>query len=297
MPEFNNMTLIAAANLLGCTNSHSDLDLLELEWGIQDMCRTSSKSARVADLARIAIESTTEVLTVDGQQHISKALVTKAIASSPPANNRANKKVREYWDKQWAKLIAGLKMDGFEAISTSTPTGEDDIFGEPRHVVTLELRRMLPDDAPELDFREAESEIDMLLDRHGFLIAKGHLDQAISNFTQGKWSSTNAMIRDYYQELLDKIAEYFGCEPHLSDDAKRQYLASAKSGPFLFHEYNEWENDRGKPSFVLGLWARLHPHGSHPGLSEEEDCAFRIQIILITTRIFLRRFDKRVSNP
>lgn len=104
------------------------------------------------------------------------------------------------------------------------------------------------------------------------------------------------MIRDFYQELLDKIAEYFGCDPKVSDDAKRQYLADTKSGPFLLHEYNEWENDRGKPAYVLGLWARLHPHGSHPGLSDEEDCAFRFQIILITARIFLRRFDKRVRG-
>ena len=154
---------------------------------------------------------------------------------------------------------------------------------------------MHPEISPELDFREAESEIEVLLGRHGFQIAKGHLSQAVANFSQGNWSSANAMIRDFYQELLDKIAEHFGCDPSFSDDAKRQYLASDQSGPFLYHEYNEWENERGRPSYVLGLWARLHPHGSHPGLSDEEDCAFRFQIILITTRLFLRRFNKRVS--
>jgi len=65
----------------------------------------------------------------------------------------------------------------------------------------------------------------------------------------------------------------------------------------FYTQYNEWENDRGKPAFVLGLWARLHPQGSHPGLSEEDDCTFRLQVTLITARLFLRRLDQRISAP
>ncbi|WP_306259546.1 hypothetical protein [Pararhizobium sp. IMCC21322] len=287
MPEFNNMTLVAAAEMLGYSNSQSDLDLLELEWGIQGKCRSSSKSARLADLARLAIEENVDVPTINGRLPLANAILKISIESSIDLRKRGA--------QTWVKLVAGLRMDGYEVVETPTLTGGEDIFGEPERVFVSELRRMHPEIAPELNFREAESEIEGLLDRHGFQIAKGHLSQAVANFTQGNWSSANAMIRDFYQELLDKIAEYFGCDSYVSDDAKRQYLATDQSGPFLYNEYNEWENDRGRPSYVLGLWARLHPHGSHPGLSDEEDCAFRFQIILITTRLFLRRFDKRVS--
>jgi len=48
---------------------------------------------------------------------------------------------------------------------------------------------------------------------------------------------------------------------------------------------------------VQGLMNRMHPHGGHAGLSEEEDATFRLQVTLITARLFLRRLDQRVSAP
>ena len=286
MSDFNRMTIVAAAEVISEYKTHNDMDVLEVQWGISGRCDASSKSGRAAKLAQIAIENSLTVMSENGLVTLARALVATAI-QAPPITKKA---------AHWNKFVAGLRMDGFEIIEERKTSESDESWGSPVTSTVLVLRRMLPQDLPELDFREAESEIEVLLDRHGFLVAKGHLAQAVANFSQGHWSSANAMIRDFYQELLDKIAEHFDCDPSVSDDAKRQYLASDKSGPFLYKEYNEWENDRGKPSYVLGLWARLHPHGSHPGLSDEEDCAFRFQIILITTRLFLRRFDKRV-NP
>jgi hypothetical protein len=284
MSEFNNMTIVAAAEIISEFNSHSDMEVLEVQWGITEKCNSSSKSARVASWAKIATTESIEVMIETGRVTLGRALVETALKAPENQQDTA----------AWKKFIAGLRFDGFEITEKETDH-ESDWGIETRK--TVKLVRMIPSDIPDLDFREAESEIEALLGKNGFQTAKGHLTQAISNFSQGNWSSANAMIRDFYQELLDKIAEKLGCDPSKSDDAKRQYLAGEGSGPFLFHEYNEWENDRGKPSFVLGLWARLHPHGSHPGLSDEEDCAFRFQIILITTRLFLRRFDKRMSTP
>ena len=293
MIDFNSMTLMAAGEMIAEMSTQAAFSSLILGWGVEEFCGSGSVASKANDLVRFAKSSMgrRSVPTVNGNCDLSRAMIEYAIAASE-LDRRSKPDV-------WLRLVAGLKMDGFELVveEVPDPMGRTSIFDDtPRLISRTVLRRMLPEDVPETDFREATSEIEALLGRHGFGVAKGHLDQAVQNFSQGNWSSANAMIRDFYQELLDKIAEYFGCDPKVGDDAKRQYLADAKSGPFLFHEYNEWENDRGKPAYVLGLWARLHPHGSHPGLSDEEDCAFRFQIILITARVFLRRFDKRVKR-
>ncbi|WP_417599320.1 hypothetical protein [Pararhodobacter oceanensis] len=293
MSDFNSMTLMAAGEMIAEMSTQAAFSSLVLGWDVDEFCGSGSVSSKANSLVKFAKSNIgrRSVPTVNGKCDLSRAMIEHAITASDRDKNNKH--------DVWARLVAGLKMDGFEILEEMVPDpiGTPSIFDDgPRMVAKPTLRRMLPEDVPETDFREATSEVETLLDRHGFRVAEGHLTQAIRNFSQGNWSSANAMIRDYYQELLDKIAEHFGCDPKVSDDAKRHYLADQRSGPFLFHEYNEWENDRGKPAYVLGLWARLHPHGSHPGLSDEEDCAFRFQIILITSRIFLRRFDRRVSR-
>lgn len=292
MTEFNSMTLMAAGEVIAEMSTQAAFSSLLLSWDVDEFCGSGSVDSKVNDLVRLAKSSMgrRSVLTINGHCELRRAIIEHAITASKQAkHNRAD---------AWERLVAGLKMDGFEVSEEKFPdsSGRQSIFEDgPAMVSKPILRRMLPQSVPGMDLREAEDEITSLLKKHSLSTALGHLQQATATFQSGHWSSANAMIRDFYQELLDKIAEKLGCDPRVSDDQKRQYLASADSGPFLYHEYNEWENDRGKPAYVLGLWARLHPHGSHPGLSDEDDCAFRFQIILITTRVFLRRFDKRVS--
>jgi len=286
MSAFNRMTAVAAAEVVSEFKSHSDMEVLEVQWGISGRCAGSSKSARVADLARIAAEEQIEVMTIHGLVPIDRALVETAILAPPHAKTSF----------AWKKLIAGLRFDGFEVVEEQTVTEPDHPWGQSTSETKVQLVRMLPSDIPELDFREAESEVEQLLNRHSFATATGHLKQAMNAFQRGDWAASNSQLRTFYQDLLDKIAENLGCDTSNTDDAKRQYLADIKSGPFLIHEYNEWENDRGRPAFILGLWARLHTHGSHPGLSDEGDAAFRLQITLITARLLMRRFDERKKS-
>ena len=56
MSEFNRMTIVAAAEVIADFNSHSDMEVLEVQWGITGQCNGSSKAARVASLANIAIQ-------------------------------------------------------------------------------------------------------------------------------------------------------------------------------------------------------------------------------------------------
>lgn len=283
MSDFNRMTLVAAAEVIAEFNSHDAMDVLELQWGISDRCGGSSKSGRIASLASVAIADDTEVFTENGRMAISRALVETAIKAPPIALKKDS----------WKKFIAGLRFDGFEVVEEHSEIEPDVPWGRSTTETKARLVRMLPSDMPELDFREAGNEVELLLERHGFSVALGHLQIAMSAFGKGEWAGSNSQLRTFYQDLLDKIAENLGCDPSKNDNEKRDYLAHVNSGPFFIHEYNEWENDRGRPAFILGLWARLHPHGSHPGLSDEDDAAFRLQITLITARLLLRRFDQR----
>ena len=285
MSEFNRMTVVAAAEVVSGFQSHSDMEVLEVQWGIFGRCRLSSKSARVADLARIACDEDMEVLTESGRVRLSYALVEVAI--SAPEHVRS--------DIAWKKLIAGLRFDGFEVCVTQAEVDSYDFWRSGQADTTAELVRMLPSDVPDLDLREAESEVTLLLNRHCFTVARGHLAQAVSAFGRGEWSSANGELRNFYESYLNEIAAGLGYTGSSDSRAKREYLGSLQP-PFLLTDYNEWNPNNQKPQYVQGLMSRMHPHGGHPGLSEEEDATFRLQISLVSARLFLRRYDQRVRS-
>jgi hypothetical protein len=67
---------------------------------------------------------------------------------------------------------------------------------------------------------------------------------------------------------------------------RRALLADSSVG-FLAADRNEWTAD-GK-NYINGLFKMLHTEGSHPGLSDEDHSTFRLHIVLVTARTFLRR--------
>jgi hypothetical protein len=283
MSGFNRMTVVAAAEVLASFNSHDDMEVFEVQWGIDQWCKSSSKSGRAASWAKIALDRGPEVITENGPVTLSRALIETAIKAPPTCRS----------GETWSKFVAGLRFDGFEPF-------EQDVEEEPtclcKHSVktkALTLKRMLPKEIPEIDFREAENEVVGLLDRFRFTIAKGHLDNALSAFQRGEWSSANGELRNFYEEYLNSIALGFGYRGQDDSKLKRDYLGKDVQPPFLIPDYNEWNENNQKPQYVQGLMSRMHPHGGHPGLSEEEDATFRLQITLITARLFLRRYDRR----
>lgn len=218
MTTFNPMTVVAAADVIASFHSHQEMEILDAQWALGGRTAHTSKSGRVALLARLAINENPDVLTLGGKASLARAIVEIAIGA-PPNPRRID---------SWNKLVAGLRFDGFELVDIRPKAAN-------HTELRYELRKMLPENVPETDFRKAASEVEALLDRHGLGVANGHLAQAIHNYSQGNWSAANAMIRDFYQEMLDKFAEYLGCDPNLSDDKKRQYLSEEKSGPFFLH--------------------------------------------------------------
>ena len=275
MSDFSPITVVAAAEVIECSHSHQGMETLDIEWGLDGRTTHASKSGRVALMSRIATSEDRDVYTEHGKVPLARAMVEKALTA--PTNCTAT--------EGWRKLVAGLRFDGFEIVEQSH---QSDYTAEARY----KLRRMLPADIPELDFREAESEIDTLLNQNGFSTASGHLKQATSAFARGEWASANAQMRSFFEGLLNEIAERLGCDVAKKSKEKRDFLGKIDP-PFLLAQYNEWNANHQKPQYVQGLMNRMHPHGGHPGLSEEEDATFRLQITLISARLFLRRYNLR----
>lgn len=174
---------------------------------------------------------------------------------------------------EFDRLLRALSQDGFV-------------------VTDGELRPELPGD---VGLPTAESELERLLGRHGLTTAKGHLDQALKNHAAGNWASANSQIRSFIESLFDDLAVKLDntAARKKSGHDRRTHLANL-SPPLLDRALNEWNDNGG--GYINGLMNRLHPQGSHPGLSDEEDCTFRLHIVLLSARFFLARFDRALTE-
>jgi hypothetical protein len=132
--------------------------------------------------------------------------------------------------------------------------------------------------------------VHVLLTRYGLQTPKGHLDQGISAHSEGNWAAANAQFRTFLESFFDDIATLIDPQAQgtRNGETRRQLLANLPT-PFLSRNLNEWSDD-GK-NFVNGTFKRLHPQGAHPGLSDEEDSTFRLHLVLLVARLFLRRLD------
>ncbi|MCK4240747.1 MAG: hypothetical protein KAX30_03930 [Candidatus Atribacteria bacterium] len=175
-------------------------------------------------------------------------------------------------DERLPKLINSLKRDGYV-------------------ITNGRLKTMLPED---IQLVEKENELNSLLDKFGFTTAKGHLEQAISAHTRSDWASANAQLRTFTESLFNSIAEKLANNKTTLPQPghqRREFLAKLNP-PFLLSTLNEWEIS-GKGGFLQGLWRRLNPQGSHPGLSDEEDSTFRLHLVILTASHYIRRLDNR----
>jgi len=162
------------------------------------------------------------------------------------------------------ELVHSLDRDGFEVTSEG-------------------VRRKLPDILPIV---EQENQLVFLLDKHGFDIAKGHYEQAVAAHARGEWAAANAQLRTFVEGFFDKTQSII-CPGQYGSSNERK-IALAKAG-FFIKEYNEYIcNGTG---FVEGFWKRLHPEGSHPGLSEQRDSTFRLHLVILVIHYLLMRIE------
>ncbi|WP_071145744.1 hypothetical protein [Bacteroides ihuae] len=157
------------------------------------------------------------------------------------------------------------------------------------------LTSLLPSELIEMD---TENELFRLLDHYEFSTTKGHLEQAIQNHSTGNWAGANSQFRPFMESLLMEISRKLLPEMTCNNYGEAVILLSAPNllNPvFLSPDLNEVPSpgSKGDKTFVSGLWKRLHPQGSHPGLSDEEDSTFRYHTLIVFARYLLKRLEDR----
>ncbi|WP_202800236.1 hypothetical protein [Pontibacter sp. BAB1700] len=142
-----------------------------------------------------------------------------------------------------------------------------------------------------------ENELVRMLTKFNFNTAKGHLEQAIENHSIGNWAGANGQFRTYMESLLIEISNKLIPSRTCTNigDAINWLSNPAILSPVLLHKnLNEVPETGLNFPYVNGLWKRLHPTGSHPGLSDEEDSTFRYHTLIVFTRYLLSRIESRV---
>jgi hypothetical protein len=277
MPEatrslYSRRAVIAAIDVLEVKLTQAEIDSLFTDFGPEvygQLPGTGSKKSRMVELKRYIDRNLLKQVD-DGI--LENVIVERAIRFLPTTEPEYDLLSSPPSQPEFDRLRRALSQDGF--------------------VMTAgELRRELPAD---VGLPKAEAELVRLLDRHGFTTAKGHLDQAFKNHAAGNWASANSQIRSFIESLFDDLAVKLdnAAAGKKTGQGRRNHLANL-SPPFFDRELNEW-GDNGV-GFINGLMARLHPQGSHPGLSDEEDSTFRLHIVLLTARFFLVRFDRATN--
>lgn len=153
------------------------------------------------------------------------------------------------------------------------------------------IKKLLPN---EIEEAKTESELFVAINKYNFQVSKGHLNQAILNHSQGNWASANSQFRTFIESLLTEINNFLLPDNQTVTAAQAiKTLAETANPPFLSKYLNEYPSGKDSDSFVYGLWARLHPNGSHPGLSDEDDSSFRYHISIVFANYLMRRLKER----
>lgn len=268
MSEFSRATITEAISYLD-ELSHAEMDRLLLKYGLEEVAPASlgSKTVRLNALIRHLIEHPEE------QGPLRSSMVFELIEEVIRILDRhcSAIMITPYPEE----LTNTLRQDGY--------TIEDG-----------KLRSTLPEN---IQLPEQANQLDSLLTKYGFTTAKGHLEQARNAHTRGEWASANAQLRSFMESLFDSITEKLagGTTSLPSASYQRREFLARTNPPFLLVSLNEWEIG-GRGGFLQGLWNRLHPQGSHPGLSDEEDSTFRLHIVLLAATHYLKRLDERIGN-
>ncbi|WP_157755675.1 hypothetical protein [Neomegalonema perideroedes] len=203
-----------------------------------------------------------------GDKKISDLLIEYAIS-----------RCEEYED--WSKVERYLNIDGYSLIREK----KEGLF-KPKFIVTG-YTASLPSFA---QIAQSASELEELLSKNNFITTMRHLESARKNIVQEQWEAANSQCRTFLESLTDEIANKLypdEAATRKSGLAKRQLLADKG---FLSREKHEFGDGNGQ-TFLPGLVKLLHTDGSHPGVSTHEDAIFRLQLVVVTASLFLKRLE------
>lgn len=267
--HFSRQTMLAAAVLLERLTS-AKFDQMVLRLGMNHLVTQgdslSVPKKGVVLSTQVLLQPQILIQAKDGTVTLGEALVREAVAVMQ--ESRAD-------EPEQGQFRRCLARDGFVVSWEKGDCGA----GSPPW-----LRRSMPES---IDMPTNDDEVHRLLSHFGYRVALGHLDQGIDAHARGDWASANAQFRTFLEKLVDDLASHtFPTENSALDNLNNRLQLLGSKG-FLSQSRGEWLPD-GK-SYIGGLFKMLHSEGSHPGLSDEDHCTFRLHLILVTARTFLRR--------
>jgi hypothetical protein len=275
MAQFSRRTILATTDLLG-GSGNAGITRFLLEHGLEGAGGGYSIRDRTNGIAKHLIDNP-EATNDNGEN------ITDAIVASIVGDAIARCRTAELLDEDEHTVGYRFEIDEFRLQYSALERAlARDGFAVDRGGV---LRKTLPE---ALDLPKADDEVHVLLDQYGFRVSKTHLDQGIAAHSRGEWEATNGQFRPFIEGLFDEIAAHFaqGAPLPETDDKRRRWLAN-RNPPFFYAALNEW-NSQGT-GFMQAFFRRLHPAGPHPGISDEEDCTFRLHLVLLVARVVLRR--------
>lgn len=271
-PSIGQGAIVTACNILEGIATNAELESVLIEYGLSDSVPgRGTISKTLLALKEFAANNRDHPVQTDyGEKPISVLLVEEAI-------RRFGRSVGG--STMWEKLERYLNLDGFALLKDRDDWGDETVTG---------LTVAMPQFA---ELPETSSEVDILLSRNGFAVAERHLSSAKENIAQADWEAANGQCRAFLEALTDAIADaLYPSEAKLRSGglAMRQLLAEKE---FLSREKHEF-GDGNKQAFLPGLAKLLHPDGAHPGISNQPDAMFRLQLVVITARWLLKRFER-----
>ncbi|MDD9309812.1 hypothetical protein PUS82_00505 [Cytobacillus firmus] len=261
---FSNATIVDLMNLLKDMNTNTTLEAFSLRYGLDEILVGNSKDKKVMNLARYLIDNpkTPGLLSDNLLLEIAEKIISEATSGYFYYEEETN----EF--RNYPELRRLLLKDGF-------------VIEESKLIRTFET---------DIDFQTNETLLERLLNKHNLTTAKGHYNQASNAFNRGDWAACNAQLRTYVEELMIKLAEKITGKDFKDKSYQAKIALSKANPPIFYRELNEWKDNR--TGYFETFWDRLSPHGSHPGLSDEDDSIFRLHLVQISTLEILKRFDK-----
>ncbi|ARK21881.1 hypothetical protein [Sporosarcina ureae] len=263
---FSRATIMDFMYLLRDLNSHAELSTYAFRYELDKIAVGNNKDERVLAIGKFLLENpkTPGILGDNLTYEIVEDVISKTISNNYHFDTDNNEFIN------YPQLRRLLLKDGFV-------------------IVDGKLTRTFDTD---INFNTNETLLGKLLDEHNLEIAKGHYSQATNAFNRGDWAACNSQLRSYVEELLNKLAEKIVGQPFSSSQMAKVELSKVDP-PIFYKELNEWlDNGQG---FFETFWKRLHPEGSHPGLSNEDDSIFRLNLVQISTLEILKRYDRNYS--
>lgn len=261
---FTRPTLVAAVELLE-RHTQAQFNQMVLRLGLEEEISSSTGLSvlnKCVLLGRFVVQRAEETCeTLSGTMTLGEAVIREAVSL---VQRNSDHHLQTAFER-------GLARDGY--ILTWGDRGRNS-----------SIRAALPS---EIQLPQTDDEVHELLKKYSFSTPLGHLDQAIEAHTRGDWAAANGQLRTFIESLFDDIARNIKPqEAALRPTSENRRALLADIG-FLAVDRNEWTQD-GK-NYINGLFKMLHTEGSHPGLSDEDHSTFRLHVVLVTARTFLRR--------